>query len=539
VAIALGKSSQKDVDMQVLPLGSLYSTLPVDGWRRVENYLKNVVAKPQSVDYVTPFFPKDKRNDALGYGQEILRRFGTTKFPLLNDLELSASEKFGPFSIRLPYGERLESISLYFSQKKVEKSSVLERATELVAGQLPKASLKALALDDSYANMPPGTNLGLPYFSRMAEHRKLYLDRARLIHTNGYKDDVYPSVLGWRGQPNGTSVPKQRTVWMFDHCETIIGLSIQIPVLSALKNLPGYSAWNDLEVVDRAITRMIDRAKGLMLSVDFSSFDASAPRVLIEAAFNVLRHWFERSAWSRINWLERQFLTVGLVGPEGILHGRDGGVPSGSALTNLIDTLVQKILWHVIGLVLGVKVLDAEHLGDDGVISFVGEPNIDEMSDAVNNLFGMKVSADKGGASGSSVQFLQRLHMRDYRINGLCRGIRTVCRTWNGVIHQERIHEDLPAEFFSSRAIMQLEQLKWHLNYRKVVYYYYTLDKFAREMDAVTIFRRSGGAKKVEEVLGLTSFRVGEELPSEGLKSFFTVRLLDEFRRKSGASKAA
>jgi hypothetical protein len=272
---------------------------------------------------------------------------------------------------------------------------------------------------------------------------------------------------------------------------------------------------------------MIDRAKSDIMSVDFSGYDASIPGYLIHAVFDVLRYWFVKEDWKLLDWLERNSIEMGLACPDGIRTGREGGVASGLSTTNLIDTLGQQILWSCEDEAIWNE---GEYLGDDGCIPLKPGADPEQISVRARQRFGVKVSADKGGLSKDHVFFLQRIHMRDYRIHGLCPGVRTACRTWNGVIHMERLHKDLPPEFFSCRCIMQLEQMKHHPNFRSVVVYAYEQDKFMREMDASDIFRAAGGASKVETVLGLKSFRVDEELPSQGLDKFESVKLLRELR---------
>jgi hypothetical protein len=280
------------------------------------------------------------------------------------------------------------------------------------------------------------------------------------------------------------------------------------------------------------MTNVLNTTNGrYIISVDFSGFDRSVPPILIHAAFDVLRNWFVENAWAQLDWLERTFRTVGIVTPDGLWQGRNGGVPSGSALTNLIDSLCQLILWNYVSDIIGNKIDFLTVLGDDGVIMFRDEADMDLITDVVESHFGMMVGTDKGGISKDSVKYLQRLHMLSYQPDGLCRGVRSFVRTWNGCCHLERRTSGLVPQFFSARAVSQFENCRWHPNFPQQVKLLYQSDKFLRQFDPLTVFKQAGGAENVEAVLHLRSFKVGLELPSQGLNNFETVRILRSLRR--------
>jgi len=169
--------------------------------------------------------------------------------------------------------------------------------------------------------------------------------------------------------------------------ETVVGLSIQQPVLDALRNRPEFAAWNELSRVDSVVTGMIDKVRGseLISSNDFGGFDRTLVGELIHEVFDVIRWWFNKSARTRIDWLERQILTVGLVTPEGVISGRDGAMPSGSALTNLVDTLVTLLLFGA-----------GTSLGDDSLKIVADSDVIPDYSKLLADQAGMILSDSKG-----------------------------------------------------------------------------------------------------------------------------------------------
>lgn len=525
--------------MHIENLESLYRTLTPVAWRRLKSFLR-LVEVGQPKDYTTPFLPRKWQDHQQAFGQVMLEAIATTKIQPLQDIEVREADKFGPFSIRDPWELRREGVVEYFSQMEVKASISLKKAYLQMAKLIPAHSLKALSLDQSFDVAPKGKNLGLPEFTNDRGFEGEYLRRAKRIASGGYKKDAYPAVLGWRGQPNGSIHHiKNRPVWMMDHVESYISVGVIQVVLNVLRSKPGFAAWNDLSYVDRRITQILDRARAKIVSVDFSGYDRTLPETPIHLAFDLLRHWFQKQDQSRIDWMERQFLTVGIVTPGGTYTGRRGGVPSGHGATNFIDSLAQIMIALAAAMDIGYELIDIEVLGDDGVWSPDREIDLNAVSDYFQDLYGMSVSNDKGGFSRDQVQFLQRLHLRRFRVHGICVGIRSIMRTLNGICHLERRHRGLKPEFFSARAIMQLENAKNHPNFSKLVAYAYQHDHFLRDLDPSEIFLKAGGVYYVEDVLGLRAFRFSNELPSAGLDEFQTVKELRRLRRTKVRKGAA
>lgn len=451
--------------MEIESLSSLQATLPLDGWRRLKAFL-GTVDKGSDVNLVTPFLPNEWRSNELDYGAWYAKNIAYSSIDEFNELEDDEAKKFGPFSIRLPYADRKEGVLEYFQQETVPGPPLM-RSFDRMSRWIPKHSVAPIDFTAAYGAMPKDSNLGLPWFTRQKEFSRDYLRRAQELKAGGYKQSMYPSVLGWRGQPNGTSSPKQRVVWMMDHIDTVVGLSIQVPLLEKLRSRFEFAAWNEVSNIDRAVTALIDSARSPILSIDFSGFDKTLPRVLIHLAFELLRYWFVDKAKHQIDWLEDSLLTVGLVTPEGVMHGRLGGMTSGTALTNAVDSLCQLLLMFSFA-------DSGTVLGDDGVYSSKVGFNLEELSNQIFSAFGMKISDSKGSLNINAVSYLQKLHLRKYRVHGICVGVRSLTRMWNGVCHQERGHSDLPPEFFSARAIMQLENCKWHPRFETAVAYFYS-----------------------------------------------------------------
>ena len=264
--------------------------------------------------------------------------------------------------------------------------------------------------------------------------RDSYLERARRISS---WEEVYPAVLGWRGQQGGGLNTKQRVVWMFDHAEPILGLSLMRPILDALRTrYPGiFCAWIGEEAVGSQISKMLKEGR-TVLSLDFSGFDHSLGPELLNAARYVLKTWLA-NAHDRLDLVMDIMMHVGIVVPFQVWEDREGGMPSGTSLTNLVDTIINLIGCLYVAHRAGASILNVAALGDDAVLQLASEVDVQDVEGYFSEL-GLEVSTQKQWVSDSSVHFLQNLHLADAPDEGH-HGIRSVYRSVNGMITYERI----------------------------------------------------------------------------------------------------
>lgn len=198
--------------------------------------------------------------------------------------------------------------------------------------------------------------------------------------------------LGGRGKP--VSIEKiltkidegkqvGRAVWMADSLESVFSWRYQSPVTDVVKNLRcgldiGYNK-NDPE--QREEMRRLLSGLGFYFSGDWETFDANVPPSLVHFAFRVIRRLFSGSLSQvddeLLNYLEENFIYSYVVCPDGRVRMKSGGVPSGSGLTAIVDTLVNGyVLWklshewcsrqeHLNVRLRGIRVC-----GDDNLVAF-------------------------------------------------------------------------------------------------------------------------------------------------------------------------
>lgn len=503
------------------------------GTSRLSHYLDNV-AKGRKVDLRSPLYDKDLSRESITRKWDGI--FNTFSLPSeLEEIENKERDKIGPFSIQLSWEEREKDLEPYFRPPIMRvDAKKLDLATARLENLLPKDRLRPTSLETSYRKAAKSTNWGLPFFEKGKTKGEEYLALARKDWSSG-KLSRFPAVVGWRGQPNGTDTPKQRIVWMFPHNITLIESCFLEPLLSALKVLDEFAAWNDLDVVDNVVTQILrtaDASKLPVLGYDASSFDASVNRELTKRVFGAIKLWFQPEFSSILDDIEDNFSTSGIVTPSGLHLGRDGAVPSGSGLTNMVDSLVHLLQFFYMEESLGaLNKGSCTCLGDDGVW-VCPDLDVDNLKEIVAEL-GFTANPLKQYVSFKSTTYLQRYHSL-YMVNseGLSPGVRSTYRCLNGMLSYERIVKGWSGQMDSVRWIMQLENCKHHPAHAKLVHFAKAGDeKFglgANLAGGVRELTRSvGGPSNIAKTLRIASFPYTERDPSK-LESFRTVKVLTE-----------
>lgn len=506
-----------------------------DDFGPIFNSIMNRSRKGQPVDYVTPLV--DRGNKTLSRASlrdELLDAILGRSYPWLDEIELEQAEKIGPYSIMLPFKEREEGVFKYFGPKRMDHDPViLTQAFRNMARLIQPHSLSLLDVDSAYNGMPTNTNLGLPWLTKGVESDKReVLAHAHLLVDTGYNTDlvpVYPAILFWRGQPKGLeNSPKQRVIWGFPHDITVLEIRIQTPVLDALVSHPTFAAWVGQDRVNQVVTEILNSNNYPILSVDFSGFDASVPELLIRMAFDLLRLWFKEEYRRDIDFVEEVFINIPLATPVGVLTRNGGSVPSGSGVTNLIDSLIQGIAGWYAALRNGNGIAMMMVQGDDGLYSFRRPWKPEAIFEAFDEL-GLTASSDKGGISMDSARFLQNVHHRDHEVGGLYVGIRPLSRILNGMLSYERMSSGWNQFMDAIRWYQQIESGRYHPSFKSLVRLLLKYDRVSQNYGVREIVARAGGIGKAKSILREQSFPFGK-YGLDGLEGFSTIQVLNDIK---------
>uniref|UniRef100_A0A2V0RML3 RdRp n=1 Tax=viral metagenome TaxID=1070528 RepID=A0A2V0RML3_9ZZZZ len=429
-------------------------------------------------------------------------------FPELIDLETKQKGKIGPLSIRLPFIDRIPDINSYYTNH-----SDVEVGLSEVIGQfvIPGSRLRPLSARNSALQLPTNSNSGLPLFRKRNQVQEESIAMAM-------QNEFYPALLGWRGQANGTNTPKQRVVWMFPYSLNIAEARFFRPLHEILKNMYPFSAWITMDKVDRSITTLIDSSRGEILSSDFSSYDQSVFHQQ-DWFFDILRMAYQTSYHDEISMLQHWFKNIPLVFSETQMFTGEHGVPSGSTFTNQCDSIVNYLAQS--SSPVATDLIQVQ--GDDAVIVV---DNVDTHLSHLTNL-GFDVNIDKQLISSTMVSYLQRLHHRDYRIGGVCRGVYPTMRALNSLLGQERFYQGWSSEMVSLRVLAILENTKWHPAFKEFVKFTVEHGDLQLKENVMSITKDNTVISKARTIPGLVP-TYNQESDLSGLSSFESVRLIKE-----------
>lgn len=236
---------------------------------------------------------------------------------------------------------------------------------------------------------------GAPYFSR----NELVLDAASqaakriMAGRRGFE----PYTAGRRVQP-GPPKPKTRLIWMASLPTTIVGTCFSKPVSEALARRRPFS-WGLRDIEKAAFVEELKSRFRYIYSLDYSGFDSSVPARMIDDAFGVARTHLdltdeEGEVWNRY---VSDFIHSRLITPDGDVYRVHKGVPSGSAFTSIIDSIVNLILtnyiWHRL-MGHGIASDRLFILGDDVVFASDARYDLADISRVAGEL-GFTVSVQK------------------------------------------------------------------------------------------------------------------------------------------------
>lgn len=430
----------------------------------------------------------------------------------LRNLESSNLSKFGPRSIAVPWSERKELVAAYFGSGDVIDLARLATRNELVNGRL-----RPLSNDNAIKYLKNSTSSGLPYYAKKGRVKaEVLANFDQLIQRQD------PCVMFTRTQEQ----KKTRTVWGYPIADTLFETKYYRPLLDIQRKQPWRAALVGPTQVDEKITNLIDSSIKLghsLVSIDFSSYDATLKASLQKASFDYIKDCFQPSVSDDIEYISTRFRTIGIITPDGVWNG-DHGVPSGSTFTNEVDSIAQYLCANSSEL----DLLEYQIQGDDGAY-MTGDPAklMQTFEDS-----GLKVNSEKSDISDKYLTYLQLLFHPDYRRqDGIIGGIYSTYRALTRLVYQERFddfseYEIEGSDFYAIRSLTILENCKHHPLFKDFVKFVLSKDKYGLKPTQKGIDQYVKMLEDKSGAEGIISNQYGDVV--SGIRSFESYKLVME-----------
>jgi hypothetical protein len=435
----------------------------------------------------------------------------------LVDIEKSNLAKLGPRSIAKPWSERRTSLQDYFTPVQPldsgEFGSLIRKYRRYFKIE-PR--LHPISTENAVEGLESSSAGGLPFMQKKGILREQNLANERWV-------DKFPCVIFTRTQEGG----KTRNVMGVGISDVIREMRYHQAFLPIEKRLSWRAAINTPLDVDTSISAMLNSKRNdeLVACLDFSAYDASITPNHSGVAFAFIAAHFADKFTREIFEIYMRFVTIPFYTPDGEYSGFHG-VPSGSAFTNTVDSIVQYMVYYQAGFITDSHC--AQIQGDDSII-LIKEDQRDEVIKVFEDQ-GLIVNVEKSDFYTNEGTYLQRYYHQAYRGSTarVYGGVYSIARALGRLKYLERFIDDVGsdkeltgADYFVLRAISILENCKHHPHFIDLI-------KFVRRRDKHLLRYSETAVSKFEKHTsrrsrtGITN-QYGDQ---SGIESFDTVKVL-------------
>lgn len=540
--------SQKSVSSVLNHLIRAGMVADANSANRIKSWLLRE-ARGSKIDLRTPFWMSGSGSnrkwiDRGVIAQDFWSRMNARQKGLPNQIldvllthESEQAENIGPQSEYLPWKEDgPEKVAAVYKDKplQVKNARALSRAIEIVKSFVRENSIRMSSFEKAVGSersnphsvSDPGmditTNSGLPYCKSPWRPRSLQPPKERRESQDAYNFIMYRArevlsrlreakiVLLWAMQAKRISQKSdiakvKRLVIAIEKAEPLIWKTFTPDLLRVLSKyqlgsgVRPFCALLDLPEIDLDTQKVLEIASAnnrVVLSGDYSGYDASLPPKLIEIAGDIVSSWIY-GGQTIIKALTRSMVNgVILVTPNKIWGAQPSSMKSGSGGTNLLDSICNLLVIYYGQEAGRYNVINAMVQGDDFVLDAEGvNPSV--MSEVAEE-FGLVAHPDKQLFEPQALSFLQRIHFK-----GMPGGIASVMRTLGSIMSYEKLThsaKDWGWEMDVIRARAQLENTVFSPWFEDLVEFVKQGDKY-----------RLGGSMSPGELLN-RSGQIGLEL---------------------------
>lgn len=247
--------------------------------------------------------------------------------------------------------------------------------------------------DEMWSAIKPSKSSGLPMMEKKGDDFWYAMNREQQIR-EGLKVPS-PCIANARTQLGG----KTRLVWGYPLEMTLLESRFASRLIERYMEMitPMAAGISKFELGGRISS--IEGAYGQTYGLDFSKFDSTVPRKLIEIVFSILATWYTEEDRKNLGWdaIVRYFIYTPIVMPNQKLYrGKKFGIPSGSYFTQLVGSITNCLIQFWLAEECGYSLNNEKFLvlGDDVILSIPKEVPLDSLKSKLE-MIGMIMNPDK------------------------------------------------------------------------------------------------------------------------------------------------
>lgn len=262
---------------------------------------------------------------------------------------------------------KLEKYYAPFSFSPVHDSYQYAHAMTKQAFRLPRLVCPVVLKAEVQTLLKHDKNSGSPMFVKKADAYDEDWELSKEIVAGRSP----PPCVAFHRSQHGPSGPKTRLVWGYPQSMTILEAKYAAPLIRSVATyLTDTVPYHSRKIgLSANLTKFENRP--FKYGFDYSGYDASVPRDLIDMAFDILKSnmaQVDEEEWEAIT---RYFKWTTIVMPDMNVYRKQRGIPSGSYFTQLVGSVVnyfaQMYAFHRAGSYLDPRLLMV--LGDDSLVA--------------------------------------------------------------------------------------------------------------------------------------------------------------------------
>jgi len=264
-------------------------------------------------------------------------------------------------------------------------------------------SFKPMNPEDMLKGLPTGTSAGYEYLGKKKEdvkHEAFRLAKQRRQYLRYGYWDIVPYKFAMRGHLSPIGENKSRPVWVTPYTTVMLENMMFRPIYDFIfrDELFQNLILTGKKTISRLRTWLSKDSDMWYLNTDFSAWDSFRSKFLLQDVLQTIKrlYVFDDPVDSDLfDRLMDDYTSGSVCFPNGMILQREAGIPTGTLLTLLMNSMANFVLFRTITNFLGLSHQDEKIVGDDYGCKLFDSPDLDKISFYMRKFFDMELHPDK------------------------------------------------------------------------------------------------------------------------------------------------